>query len=125
MKNIKNIIPYSLVSLNLGEIDLSTFNALVDFYQSEEFLEKSPLKYLRLELNRIRVKAEETRLLKEQVEQLSPLKSQVEEMISMKSQFSELNDLRKKVKELEQLRAEVEKINAEKNKNIGDKRKKS
>ena len=53
VQNIKNIIPYSLVSLNLGEIDLSTFNALVDFYQSEEFLEKSPLKYLRLELNRI------------------------------------------------------------------------
>ena len=37
-----------------------------------------------LELNKLRLEAEETRLLKEQVEQLSPLKAQVEEMVSMK-----------------------------------------
>ena len=80
-----------------------------------------------LELNKLRLEAEETRLLKEQVEQLSPLKAQVEEMVSMKTQLAELNDLRNKVKELEKLRSEVEKINTDKKKkfkSLGKKEKK-
>ena len=80
-----------------------------------------------LELNKLRLEAEETRLLKEQVEQLSPLKAQVEEMVSMKTQLAELNELRNKVKELEKLRSEVEKINTDKKKkfkSLGKKEKK-
>ena len=57
--NIKNLISYNLVSLNLGEIDLYTFKAFVNFYQTEEFLEKSQLKTLHIELNKTIVKYKE------------------------------------------------------------------
>ena len=57
--NIKNLISYNLVSLNIGEIDLYTFKAFVDFYQSEEFLEKSQLKNLCIEFNKTIIKYKE------------------------------------------------------------------
>ena len=119
----KKVGIFSPIQSPLSNFETQSYNPDKTIYRLEAELaslraENEIFRKQILELNRIRVKAEETRLLKEQVEQLSPLKSQVEEMISMKSQFSELNDLRKKVKELEQLRAEVEKINAEKNKKL-------
>ena len=119
----KKVDIFSPIQSPLSNFETQSYNPDKTIYRLEAELaslraENEIFRKQILELNRIRVKAEETRLLKEQVEQLSPLKSQVEEMISMKSQFSELNDLRKKVKELEQLRAEVEKINAEKNKKL-------
>ena len=54
--NIKNLISYNLISLNIGELDLDTFKAFVDFYQTKEFLEKSKLQLLSIELNKTVVK---------------------------------------------------------------------
>ena len=54
--NIKNLISYSLLSLNLGELDLDSFKSFIDFYQSKEYLEKSQLKFLSIELGKTIIK---------------------------------------------------------------------
>jgi hypothetical protein len=54
--NIKNIISFNLLSLNIGELDLDTFKNFVDFYKSEEYLEKSKLKFLSITLNKTIIK---------------------------------------------------------------------
>ena len=56
LNNITNLIPYNLLSLNIGELDLDTFKIFVEFYQTEEFLEKSQLKFLSIELNKTIIK---------------------------------------------------------------------
>ena len=54
--NIKNIISFNLLTLNIGELDLDTFKSFVDFYKSEEYLEKSKLKFLSITLNKTVIK---------------------------------------------------------------------
>ena len=50
--NITNLIPYNLISLNLGEFDLETLKTFIDFYHNEQYLEKSQLKSISLALNK-------------------------------------------------------------------------
>ena len=57
--NIRNLISYNLLSLNIGEFDLDTFKAFIEFYHTEEYLEKSQLKSLCISLNRTVVKYKE------------------------------------------------------------------
>ena len=56
LNNIINLIPYNLLSLNLGEFDLDTFKTFVDFYHNEQYLEKSQLKYISIAFNKTVVK---------------------------------------------------------------------
>ena len=56
LNNIINLIPYNLLSLNLGEFDLDIFRTFVDFYHSEGYLEKSQLKSISIALNKTVVK---------------------------------------------------------------------
>ena len=56
LNNIKNLISYNLMSLNIGELDLDTFKSFVEFYHTKEFLEKSQLKFLSIELNKTIIK---------------------------------------------------------------------
>ena len=42
LNNVRNLIPYNLVSLHLGELDLDTFKAFLELYHSEEYFEKFP-----------------------------------------------------------------------------------
>lgn len=54
--NIKNLISYNLISLNIGELDLDTFKDLVEFLHTKEYLEKSQLKFLSIDLNKTVIK---------------------------------------------------------------------
>ena len=54
--NIKNLISYNLILLNIGELDLDTFKSFIDLYQAKDFLEKSQLKILSIELNKTVIK---------------------------------------------------------------------
>ena len=50
--NINNLISYNLLSLRLGDLDKDTFKIFMKFYHSEDYLKKSQLKILNIELNR-------------------------------------------------------------------------
>jgi hypothetical protein len=52
IKNIKNIISYNLLELNIGELDLSTFKCFTEFFNSNEFKEKSHIKILIIRLSK-------------------------------------------------------------------------
>ena len=56
LNNIRNLIPYNLVSLHLGELDLDTFKAFLELYHSEEYLEKSKLNSIFIEFNKTVIK---------------------------------------------------------------------
>ena len=56
LNNIRNLIPYNLVSLHLGELDLDTFKSFLEFYHSDEYLEKSQLNSLFIEFNKTVIK---------------------------------------------------------------------
>ena len=56
LNNIRNLIPYNLSSLHLGELDLDTFKAFLELYHSDEYLEKSPLNSIFIELNKTVIK---------------------------------------------------------------------
>ena len=56
LNNIINIIPYNVSTLHIGEFDVDTFKAFVEFYQREKFLEKSQLKNITIELNKTVIK---------------------------------------------------------------------
>ena len=50
--NIQNLISINLQDLQIGEIDLETFNFFIQFYQSKEYIENSELKKLNISLNK-------------------------------------------------------------------------
>jgi hypothetical protein len=50
--NIQNLISINLQDLQIGELDLETFNFFIQFYQSKEYIENSELKKLNISLNK-------------------------------------------------------------------------
>ena len=50
--NIQNLISINLQDLQIGELDLETFNFFIQFYQSKEYIENSQLKKLNISLNK-------------------------------------------------------------------------
>ena len=50
--NLKNLISYNLQNLNIGELDLESFQNLIQFYQSDDFIQNSQLKALNISLNK-------------------------------------------------------------------------
>ena len=54
--NIQNLISINLQNLQIGELDLETFNNFIQFYQSKEFLQNSQLRILNISLNKTMVK---------------------------------------------------------------------
>lgn len=51
VKELKNLIPYHLQLLNIGDLDYDSFYALTEFITSEEFSSVSELIYLKISLN--------------------------------------------------------------------------
>ena len=54
--NIQNLISINLQDLQIGELDLETFNFFIQFYQSKEYIENSQLKKLNISLNKNMIK---------------------------------------------------------------------
>ena len=50
--NIQNLLSINLQELQIGELDLETFNFFIQFYQSKEYIENSQLKKLNISLNK-------------------------------------------------------------------------
>ena len=50
--NIQNLMSINLQDLQIGELDLETFNFFIQFYQSKEYIENSELKKLNISLNK-------------------------------------------------------------------------
>ena len=57
--NLKNIISYNLQNLILGEMDLESFQNLIQFYQSDDFIQNSQLRVLNISLNKTVTKYKE------------------------------------------------------------------
>ena len=54
--NIQNLLSINLQELQIGELDLETFNFFIQFYQSKEYIENSQLKKLNISLNKNMIK---------------------------------------------------------------------
>ena len=50
--NIQNLLSINLQELQIGELDLETFNFFIQFYQSKEYIENSQIKKLNISLNK-------------------------------------------------------------------------
>ena len=54
--NIQNLISINLQDLQIGELDLETFNFFIKFYQSKEYIQNSQLRKLNISLNKTVIK---------------------------------------------------------------------